>query len=109
MPDVSDGGDDQRIEIDPPRLLHRRSEIGYTQAPTLGLPHELEAVSEHEQEAISLRARRDWLERRRSAWVETRRTIDDVLDVFVDTVGHDPPIKNAVRAVRRSVDAVGRR
>jgi hypothetical protein len=43
---------------DPIRLLHRRSELGYTHLRPLALPDEPEAVSEAEQRELTRQARR---------------------------------------------------
>src|SRR5205823_2202444 len=106
---VSDGGDGQRIELDPARLLAARSEFGYVDRLDQALHDEPEAISEHEQRVISQRARLDWLERRRRAWSEATAVIFPALDTFTATINGDAALQHAVRAVRRSADAVGRR
>jgi hypothetical protein len=101
------GGGEQRGS-DEVRLLHRRSELGYTDKLGLSMSREPEAVSRHEQDVISQRARRDWLDRRRLAWKEARAAIDGALDEFASTIGTDRALQHSLRGVRRSVDALGR-
>ena len=101
-------GDAQR-DGDEVRLLAQRSELGYTDLPHKAMREEPEAVSAHEQDVLSTRARREWLDRRRVAWREARATIDTALDGFAAVVGTDRALQHAVRGVRRSVEAVGKR
>lgn len=102
------GGGDQRSG-DEVRLLAKRSELGYTDLAHKAMRDEPEAVSAHEQDVLSTRARRDWLDRRRVAWQEARTQIDSALDGFAAVVGTDRALQHAVRGVRRSIDAVGKR
>jgi hypothetical protein len=99
---VSDGGDE-------PRLLHVRSELAYTHDVHHALRDEPEAVSDQEQRVLTQRARLDWVARRRRAWAETIEIVAPALDAFCDTINGDRSLQHAVRAVRRSVDAVSRR
>jgi hypothetical protein len=60
---------------DPPRLLHRRSELGYTDRPAVALPNEPEAVSPEVQRGLTaqaaLRARRA----DRASWLRARELL----------------------------------
>jgi hypothetical protein len=106
---IVSAGDGQRIASNPPRLLHRRAEFGYTDKPSLAMTGEPEAVSEYEQHVISQRSQRAWLAARRERWDEARSVIESALDGFASTVNGDPPLHNALRAISRAAEQVSRR
>jgi hypothetical protein len=61
------------------------------------------------QRELTAAANRSWTAKRRAAWAETDRAITTALDAFERTVVSDPPLVHALRAVRRSTAAVGRK
>lgn len=99
----------QADDSDPPRLLALRSELGYVDRLALAMLDEPEAVSEPAQIEITRRSQREWKEARRRRWDEARKSIDGALDSFAATINGDPPLCNALKAVRRSTEAVTRR
>jgi hypothetical protein len=94
---------------DRPRLLHRRSEHGYTDRPRDALHGEPEAVPADYQPQLSDRARRDQLELHQQAWQRADRRIGEALDDFQAEAPTDLRLNSGVRAVRRASAAVGRR
>jgi hypothetical protein len=94
---------------DRPRLLHRRSEHGYTDRPRDALHGEPEAVPASYQRHLCEEARRGELEQRRRAWRRADERIGEALDDFQAEVPTDPRLTSGVRAVRRASAAVGRR
>jgi hypothetical protein len=91
------------------RLLAQHSEHAYTARAAEALRDEPEAVDRATQERLTAEANRAWDARRRAAWDATSATILSLLDAFEAVVVGDPPLVHAVRAVRRSTAAVGRR
>jgi hypothetical protein len=65
---------------DAARLLHVRSELGYTDRPSRALPLEPEAVSAAEQRRLSLDARFRAEEREREAWARCLGIIRGALE-----------------------------
>jgi hypothetical protein len=55
------------VPADRPRLLARRSEVGYVESTSAAIPHEPEAVGADVQELLSERGRRAAEDRRRQA------------------------------------------
>jgi hypothetical protein len=94
---------------DRPRLLARRSELGYTGSTFEALTGEPESVSEAEQSAITRAVRDAERERLLREWRQTRTAIDGALDRLLVNAQLDHGQRSGVRAVRRSVDALGRR
>lgn len=94
---------------DAPRLLHRHSEVGYTDRPALALPGEPEAVSASYQRRLCEQARRRDRERLQNAWVETAEVIDVALTAFAAVAADDRHVQRGVHALRRSAQALGRR
>jgi hypothetical protein len=92
---------------DRPRLLHRRSQYGYTDRPGDALRGEPEAVPASYQRQLSERARRDQLELRQQAWRRADERIGSALDDFEDEAPAD--LNSGVRAVLRAGQAVSRR
>lgn len=64
----------------PLRLLHARSEYGYTTSTVEAMPHEPEAVTAGAQHDITTAAHRRATDHRRQAWAEGRDTIQRGLD-----------------------------
>jgi hypothetical protein len=95
---------------DRPRLLHRRSEHGYTHVVHEALPGEPEAVSAAEQAAMSRRAREAQRARARQEWERADAQIHDAVNGFRQRAGHVPRgAESGVRAVLRASEQVGRR
>jgi hypothetical protein len=70
---VGDGSGDEV------RLLHRRSQVGYTSNPATAMPNEPEAISAADQQQLTELAHRRDRQRRLAAWQQTRATIDAAL------------------------------
>jgi hypothetical protein len=92
---VSDGGDE-------PRLLHVRSELGYTPDTHHSLRDEPEAVSADEQRRQTQSAR--LRERRRR--LEALVTLRDALEAFASIVATDRVVLREVHVIRRGVERV---
>lgn len=92
---------------DEPRLLHRRSEYGYTRSSAEALPGEPEAVDAKTQRHISLAARRTQEQRQREAWASAHRQISGALQTF-QASGPDRRVLDAARAVERAAARVTR-
>jgi hypothetical protein len=98
---MSAGGDEAR-------LLHVRSELGYTSDQRSALVGEPEAVSALEQARQTQAAHARDRRRRADALVAMRSAVFGALDSFVDVVGHDRAVLREVRVIRRGVEAVSR-
>jgi hypothetical protein len=96
-------------DVDPPRLLALYSELGYTDRIDRALPDEPEAVSAAEQQRQTQLARRTWARRRQDAFRECDQAVGGALDALLTTVGPDRQIASGARAVRRTMQALGRR
>jgi hypothetical protein len=97
------------VALDEPRLLHARSELGYTSDLHHALPDEPEAVSLSEQAKQSLASRRTWARRRQDAFRECDQAVGGALDALLVAVGPDRQVASGARAVRRTMQALGRR
>jgi hypothetical protein len=87
-----------------PRLLHRRSELGYTDRPDLAMPHEPEAVSSSEQRRLTAEARARASEREREAW---RRFRAIVLPELVElNAALDRGLTSDLRALARQLERI---
>jgi hypothetical protein len=95
-------------EGDSPRLLARRSELGYVDRTAKALPDEPEAVPASYQRHLADLAHRRDRERRLAAYTITSNAIGRALDDLLSTLGGDPRIASRIRVVRRSVQEVGR-
>jgi hypothetical protein len=62
-------------ELDPARLLHRRSEFGYTHRSVLALAREPEAVDERAQMSITVEAHRRRAQQQADTWSTARAMI----------------------------------
>jgi hypothetical protein len=98
---VSDGCDE-------PRLLHVRSELGYTHDPRHAVVDEPEAVSADEQRRQTQIAHRRERQRRLDAFIVLRDVVIPALDVFAGVVAYDRAVLREVRLIRRGVEAVSR-
>jgi hypothetical protein len=65
------------VDGDRPRLIARRSELGYVERAALALPHEPEAVDAATQAGLTLAAHRRQVRERADAWQTGRRLILD--------------------------------
>ena len=93
--------------MDEPRLLARRSELGYTDAPTRALPGEPEAISEEEQARQTLAARRAQERQQREAWQQARARIVDGVSIVRTTKPAMPrQVVSTVRVIERAVARV---
>jgi hypothetical protein len=96
---------------DRPRLLHQRSELGYTSSSSEALRAEPEAVPEDYQERLSVEAERRRQAKRREAWERARSTILGGVDSFSGEAENDRALANQLRVIPRAVaridEAVG--
>jgi hypothetical protein len=97
------------VKDDRPRLLHARSEYGYTDRIQAALPHEPEAVSAEEQKRQTLQARRDDQQRRADAWKAAHGQIDGALQRFKQEGRPDPRTVSDLRVIERQARRVGER
>ena len=88
--------------VDEPRLLHRRSELGYTNRSVEAANGEPEAVSEDEQARITASAHRREAGDRHEQWLRIRRELEEHLDELRSTFGS--LVANELRALRRELD-----
>jgi hypothetical protein len=93
---------------DPPRLLHRSSEHGYTSKPALALNREPEAVDESTQHAITQKAHRRERDRQVTAWRETSIVITAALSRFTTSAHVDRRVESTVRVIRRATARLDR-
>jgi hypothetical protein len=96
------------VDVDAPRLLHRRSQFGYTRSVHEGLRDEPEAVDASTQARLTELAHGREQERRRADWLEARRQLVAVLD----WLGSRPlglELRDEVRGIRRVLDRADRR
>lgn len=90
------------------RLLHRRSEHGYTSDPSRGLTGAGEAVPAEFQEAISARAHRAEREAQLAEWSARRERIQREIDwLYSQRFRRD--VRSELRALQRQVDRIDRR
>ena len=96
------------MAVDPPRLLHRRSEQGYTRSSAVALHGEPEAVSESEQRAISTEARARFTEARADelARVDAKRWCDRLRRVEMRARDRGVDVHRWQIEVRRNVVAM---
>jgi hypothetical protein len=95
------------VSEDRPRLLHARSELGYTDQLHSALPGEPEAVSVECQRRLSVRA----VQRRclydRETWLESRTRIVVELELL-GAHRFDREVASYLRVMRRTVERVDR-
>jgi hypothetical protein len=97
------------VALDRPRLLHGRSEFGYTDRLQSALPEEPEAVSREEQTRLTLRVRRGEEERLREAWRAAHSGISDAIADFRSAGQLPPPVASDLRVIGRLADRLDRR
>jgi len=93
--------------VDPPRLLHRRLEAGYTDSLVLAAAGEPEAVDADTQERITHRAQRAEETRRRDAWHGIRGDLQHIVDELGRAFG--PAVADELRDLRRGIDRLNRK
>ena len=93
---------------DSTRLLHRRSEHGYTDHPGRALPQEPEAVSREVQRSITAQAQDQAHQLRVAQWVEHRMEIQRRIDwVYSQRLRRD--VRSQLRALERQLDRLDKR
>jgi hypothetical protein len=90
-----------------PRLLHRRSEHGYTDRPAQALTAEPEAVSAAEQRRLTTEARRRATEREREAWHRFRTIVVPELVALGGVL--DRGLASDLRALARQLERIDRK
>jgi hypothetical protein len=85
---------------EPPRLLHRSSQYGYTSNPAAALPGEPEAVDAATQRALTQSAHRRAGDYQRQAWAQASEAISRALSTLM-SVRLDPSIASGVRVLER--------
>jgi hypothetical protein len=106
---VSDGGDEARIESDPPRLLARHSELGYVEDLHRALHDEPEAVPASYQARLSADAERRDREQRLRAWRTARGTIAGALVDFRSSCRVPRSLESSIRVIERQIVQLDRR
>lgn len=94
--------------MDRPRLLHRRSEHGYTEEPALALPREPEAISAQQNERKATEANARDKARAQAVWDEHLAPILIVLDQY-DEHPSSVPARDEIRKVRTALGHVRKR
>jgi hypothetical protein len=89
-----------------PRLLHRRSELGYTDRIATALAAEPEAVDADTQDELTRSAGMREHDRRRRTWAGVRGRLTDALDEL-GRLGAD--VQEELRAMRRTLDRLERK
>lgn len=89
---------------DPPRLLHKNSQHGYTEQPHMALNHEPEAISADDLHRVALLAR----DREAHAWHTSRDRLRAELEHLRAHV-HTPGLTRFARAVEREIAAFDRK
>jgi hypothetical protein len=92
---------------DAARLLHVRSELGYTDRPAQALPEEPEAVSREWQLQITAQAARRAQDARRETWLTSRMRIRVELEQLEHVFGRE--VGSDLRVIRRQLDRIGQR
>jgi len=92
------------VAIEQPRLLHRRSEVGYTRVAMLAMSLEPEAVSEDDQWLLAKAAR----DRELRTWLTIRQRMLGEIEHLRAHV-HDPHVDRAARALQREITALDRK
>jgi len=91
-----------------PRLLHQRSQYGYTQRPSEAMQHEPEAVSVDEQRRITKDAQRAATERNMQLVELASGRIGGELEALAQ-LALPPALASHVRAMRRQVETMRRK
>ena len=96
------------VDVDAPRLLHRRSQFGYTRSVHEALRDEPEAVDVATQRRLSELAHVREQERRRADWLEARVRLLEVVG-WLQARPLGVELRDELRAIRRVVDRADRR
>lgn len=89
------------------RLLHRRSELGYTDRLVTALPDEPEAVDVATQKQLTRQATLRQAGRRREVWTGERGRIEQSLQTLRQAFGAE--VSAELRGIRREVDRLERK
>jgi hypothetical protein len=92
---------------DKPRLLAKRSEVGYVSDSARALRGEPEAVSASEQRHLTQLARRRERQRRVDAWRPARSLL--MAGIVAYTPAADPTTRSDLRVIQRVVQKIDRR
>jgi hypothetical protein len=92
---------------DAARLLHVRSELGYTDRPSRALPHEPEAVSSAEQRRLTAESWERAAEREREAWRRFREIMLPELALLGKALERN--FASDLRALERQFERIERR
>jgi hypothetical protein len=92
---------------DPPRLLHKHSEHGYTQHTHEALTDEPEAVNAETQRRLTHEADLRQTQRQRQLWQDIRPQLLNDLEQLHHHFG--TLVTNELRAIRRELDRIERR
>jgi hypothetical protein len=93
--------------IDTARLLHVRSEMGYTDRPSRALPQEPEAVSSSEQRRLTCEAKTRATQREREAWYRFSAIVaPELLEL---NLALDRGLASDLRALARMMERIGRK
>ncbi|MGZ4185010.1 MAG: hypothetical protein ACXVSF_06455 [Solirubrobacteraceae bacterium] len=93
---------------DAPRLLHRRSQYGYTTDVDRALYQEPEAVPRDDQAVITARAHRSAREAQLVEWRERRAAIERQLS-WLNSRRFERNVTTQVRALQRQLDRIDKR
>lgn len=93
---------------DPPRLLHRRSEHGYTSDPTRALGDAGEAVPVEAQAELTARAHRSERQAQLEEWEQRRQAIQRQID-WLYSQRFQRDVRSQLRALQRQVDKLDAR
>lgn len=93
---------------DPVRLLHRRSEVGYTDVPALALPNEPEAISRADQRRVTEDAQLAARARARAEWWPHRQLLLAMLE-DVSAYSWSSRIRDELQTARRSIERIDKR
>lgn len=93
---------------DAPRLLHRRSEHGYTSDPTRALTDAGEAVPVDVQDALTARVRRSERQAQLDEWETRKAAIQREID-WLQSQRFRRDVRSQLRALQRQVDKLDAR
>jgi hypothetical protein len=90
------------------RLLHARSQYGYTDRPDLALRSEPEAISQEAQDALAARSQRAARDAQLEEWRERRGAVARELQwLYSQRLRRD--VRTQLRAVQRQLDRLDRK
>ena len=96
------------MPADPPRLLHRRSQYGYTNDPSRALYREPEAVGRDDQAMITASSHRAAAEALVDEWVKCRDRVLGAVDHFASAGRPPHSMRSDLRTITRVVERVDR-